>query len=58
MKFAVIGIGILVVLFGVLNHSSHFLNGSRMSTIIVAVGAIIAVVGVAMMFMGRKSSAA
>jgi hypothetical protein len=52
-------VGIIVLLVGLVNHFVFHANPvAHTSTIVLAVGAVLAVVGVLMMAMGGKSSAA
>jgi hypothetical protein len=52
-------VGIIVLLVGLVNHFAIHANPvAHTSTIVLAVGAVLAVVGVLMMAMGGKSSAA
>lgn len=58
MKFALIGLGVVILALGLINHYVIHSNPvAHTSTIVLAVGAILVVVGVAMTFMGGKSAA-
>ena len=50
-------IGVLVVIFAVLNHSSHYINGPSVSTIIGVVGAVLLVVGAGLFVTGNRRAA-
>ena len=61
MKFALIGLGVVILAIGLVNHFAIHQNPiAHTSTIVLAVGAILLVVGVVMSFMGgtRKPSPA
>jgi predicted tellurium resistance membrane protein TerC len=57
MKYGLIVLGVIVAVAGLLNHYAIKANPiAHTSTILIAVGAVIAVVGLAMTFMGSKSA--
>jgi len=57
VKFALIGLGVVIVALGLVNHFVIHSNPvAHTSTIVLAVGAIVVVVGVAMNFIGGKSA--
>jgi len=57
MKFALIGLGVIIAVLGLLNHYAIHSNPvGHTSTTLIAVGAVIAVVGLAMTVMGGKSA--
>ena len=59
MKYALIVVGIIIAVAGLLNHFAVKANPfAHTSTILIAVGAVVAVVGIAMTFMGGSKSAA
>ena len=56
--YGLLGIGIIVALIGLVNHYAMHLNPiGHFSTILIAVGVVLAVVGVAMTVMGGRSAA-
>jgi hypothetical protein len=57
-SYALIGLGVVILLFGVINHFAIHAGSSHTSTIIAAVGAVVAVIGGALVAMGGRSSAA
>jgi hypothetical protein len=58
VKFALIGLGVVLLALGLVNHYVVHSNPvAHTSTIVLAVGAVLVVVGVAMSFMGGKSAA-
>jgi hypothetical protein len=58
VKFALIGLGVVILALGLVNHYVVHSNPvAHTSTIVLAVGAVLVVVGVAMSFMGGKSAA-
>ncbi|HEV7128023.1 MAG TPA: hypothetical protein VGN32_11350 [Ktedonobacterales bacterium] len=57
--YGLLGIGIIVAILGLVNHYALHLNPiGHFSTILIAVGAVLAVVGIAMTVMGGRGSAA
>jgi hypothetical protein len=58
MKFALIVLGVVLLALGLVNHFVIHQNPvAHTSTIVLAVGAVLVVVGVAMIFLGGKSAA-
>ena len=58
MKFTLIGLGVVILVIGLVNHFVIHQNPvAHTSTIVLAVGAILLVVGVALSFMGGGSKA-
>ncbi len=58
MKVALIGLGVIIAVVGLLNHFVIKANPvAHTSTIVIAVGAVIAVIGLAMSFMGGSKAA-
>lgn len=56
--YGLLGLGIIVAIVGLINHYVMHLNPiNHFSTILIAVGAVLAVVGVAMTVMGGRSAA-
>ena len=57
--YVLIGIAVLIGIFALVNHFVLKLNPvAHFSTIVVVVGAVIGVVGLAMAFMGGRSATA
>ncbi|HEX9056546.1 MAG TPA: hypothetical protein VF818_03355 [Ktedonobacterales bacterium] len=57
-SFGLLAIGIVLVLVGLVNHYAIHANPiAHTSTIVLAVGAVLAVVGIVMTAMGGKSAA-
>jgi hypothetical protein len=58
-SYALIGLGVVVLLLGLINHFAIHANPvAHTSTIVLAVGVILAVAGGAMVAMGGRSSSA
>ncbi len=57
-SYGLIVIGVLVLIFGLINHEVHVINFPSASTYIAGVGVVIAIIGGALLFLGgaRPSS--
>jgi len=59
LSYVLLVVGIIVVVVGLLNHFALHKNPvAHTSTIAVAIGAVLAVIGVVMMLMGGRSATA
>ena len=57
MRFALIGLGVVILAVGLVNHFVIHSNPvAHTSTIVLAVGAVLVVVGIAMSLLGGKAN--
>ncbi len=57
-SYGLIALGVVVLLFGLVNHYAIHLNPvAHTSTIILGAGVVIAIIGAVMMFLGGGSNA-
>jgi uncharacterized integral membrane protein len=57
-SYGLIVLGIIVLIFGLINHELHIINFPSASTYIAGVGVVIAIIGGALLFLGGARSSA